>query len=354
MPYIAIGSRQHELRAGENTLGSDGSDIVIPAMPRGTQAIVVLGPRGATLRRTGTVRVSLDGQEVSAAPLAVPHGAKIAIGSAKMVYGDERLAGGTDFVTSISDDSASVDSSTPATPGARTGGRIVGLVDQHTYTIPDDGLSIGRDPGCDVVLGIPGVSRRHADIVPGSLGYLIKDSSMNGIYVNGARVSQARWLGVGDVIRIGTEEFRFEADVDRSTPGAAQLGATGFVASLPPRPAAPSPHTPLPSLRMEDGALAMLELMNGGALRGRRVPITKSLVRVGRGPHNDVVVPDESVSGLHATLERRADEWFILDASSRNGTFVRAERIEKETKLQGPTVLQFGNVQVMFIPRRNP
>ena len=73
-----------------------------------------------------------------------------------------------------------------------------------------------------------------------------------------------------------------------------------------------------------------------------------------RGPHNDVVVPDESVSGLHATLERRGDEWFILDASSRNGTFVRSERIAKETKLQGPTVLQFGTVQAMFIPRRSP
>ena len=353
MPYIAIGSRQHELRAGENTLGSDGSDIIIPAMPRGTQAIVVLGPRGATIRRTGTVRVMLDGHEVSAAPLAVPHGSKIAIGKAKMVFGDERLAGGTDFVTSIGEDGAAIDSSTPATPGARTGGRLVGLADSHTFTIPDDGLSIGRDPGCDVVLGVPGVSRRHADIVPGTLGYLIKDSSMNGVYVNGARVSQARWLGVGDVIRIGTEEFRFEADVDRSTPGAAQLGATGFVPSVPPRPASGSPHTPLPSLRMEDGALAMIELMNGGALQGRRVAITKSLVRVGRGPHNDVVVADESVSGLHATIERRADEWFILDASSRNGTFVRAERIEKETKLQGPTVLQFGNVQAMFIPRRS-
>src|SRR5687768_18282893 len=47
-----FGSRQHELRAGENTLGSDGSDIIIPAMPRGTQAIVVLGPRGATIRRS--------------------------------------------------------------------------------------------------------------------------------------------------------------------------------------------------------------------------------------------------------------------------------------------------------------
>jgi pSer/pThr/pTyr-binding forkhead associated (FHA) protein len=352
MPYIANGSRQHELRAGENTLGSDGSDIVIPAMPRGTQAIVVLGPRGATIRRTGTVRVLLDGQEVSAAPLTVPHGAKIALGRVSLVFGDERLSGGTDFVTSVGDDSAAIDSATPATPGARTGGRLVGMVDQHTYTIPDDGLSIGRDPGCDVVLGIPGVSRRHADIVPGSLGYLIKDSSMNGVYVNGARVSQARWLGVGDVIRIGTEEFRFEADVDRLTPGSAQLGATGFVPSVPPVAAAPL-RTPLPSLRMEDGALAMIELMSGEALRGRRVAITKSLVRVGRASQNDVVVPDESVSGTHATLERRGDEWFILDAASRNGTFVRQERIERETKLQGPTVIQFGNVQAMFVPRRN-
>jgi len=269
------------------------------------------------------------------------------------VYGDERLAGGTDFVTSVTDDSAPIDSATPATPGARTGGRLVGVIDQHTYTIPDDGLSIGRDPGCDVVLGIPGVSRRHADVVPGSLGYLIKDSSMNGVYVNGARVSQARWLGVGDVIRIGTEEFRFEAEVDRSTPGSAQLGNTGFVASVRGASASSAARTPLPSLRMEDGALAMIELMSGGALRGRRVAITKSLVRVGRGPQNEVVIPDESVSGSHATLERRGEEWFILDVSSRNGTFVRQERIERETKLQGPTVIQFGNVQAMFVPRRN-
>jgi pSer/pThr/pTyr-binding forkhead associated (FHA) protein len=354
MPYIAIGSRQHELRAGENTLGSDGSDIIIPAMPRGTQAIVVLGPRGATIRRTGTVRVMLDGQEVSAAPLTVPHGAKIAVGKARMVYGDERLSGGTDFVTSVTDDSAPIDSATPATPGARTGGRLVGVVNQRTYTIPDDGLSIGRDPGCDVVLGIPGVSRRHADVVPGSLGYLVKDSSMNGVYVNGARISQARWLGVGDVIRIGTEEFRFEADVDRSTPGMARLGATGFVASVRNGPTESKPRIPLPSLRMEDGALAMIEIMSGGPLRGRRVAVKKVLVRIGRGADNEIVIPDESVSGSHATLERRGEEWFLRDWSSRNGTFVRQERIERETKLQGPTVIQFGNVQAMFVPRRSP
>jgi hypothetical protein len=127
MPYIAIGSRQHELRAGENTLGSDGCDIVLPAMPRGTQAIVVLGPRGATIRRTGGVRVMLDGHEVSAAPLTVPHGAKIELGKTRMVFGDERFAGGTDFVTSVGDETAPVQSSTPATPATSSSAFPVSL-----------------------------------------------------------------------------------------------------------------------------------------------------------------------------------------------------------------------------------
>jgi pSer/pThr/pTyr-binding forkhead associated (FHA) protein len=52
-------------------------------------------------------------------------------------------------------------------------------------------------------------------------------------------------------------------------------------------------------------------------------------------------------------LERRGDEWFLTDVSSKNGTFVRAERIDRETKLLGPTIIQFGNVQAMFVPRRN-
>jgi pSer/pThr/pTyr-binding forkhead associated (FHA) protein len=94
--------------------------------------------------------------------------------------------------------------------------------------------------------------------------------------------------------------------------------------------------------------------MSGGPLKGRRLPITKQRVRVGRGDHNDVVIPDESVSGSHATLERRGDEWFLTDVLSKNGTFVRSERIDRETKLLGPTIVQFGSVQAMFVPRRSP
>jgi pSer/pThr/pTyr-binding forkhead associated (FHA) protein len=107
-------------------------------------------------------------------------------------------------------------------------------------------------------------------------------------------------------------------------------------------------------MKMTEGALAMIQILSAGALRGRRVPIMKPLVRVGRGPDNEVVIPDESVSGIHATIERRGEDWYLRDGTSKNGTFVRQERIERETKLQGPTIIQFGNVQTMFIPRRTP
>ena len=43
-------------------------------------------------------------------------------------------------------------------------------------------------------------------------GYVVRDLSANGVFVNGARTGDAQPLRRGDVIRIGTEEFRFYAD----------------------------------------------------------------------------------------------------------------------------------------------
>ena len=214
------------------------------------------------------------GHEVSAAPIVVPHGAKIALGRANLVYGDERLSGGTDFVTLVSDDSASVDSEYAGhtwRPHRRASGRSRRPAHvQHS----DEGLSIGRDPGCDIVLGIPGVSRRHADIVPGSMGYVIKDSSMNGIDVNGARVSQSRWRRR----RRDPHRHRGVRVRRRSRSLDARLGPARrhrFRALGVANGGRIAVH-PLPSLRMEDGALAMIELMSGGPLRGRRWPSPSS------------------------------------------------------------------------------
>src|SRR4030042_5255367 len=76
-------------------------------------------------------------------------------------------------------------------------------------------LTIGRDPGSDVVLSHPIVSRKHALITQtGTDGeYNIEDlGSTNGTFVNGKRVVEPQRLHRGDSIYIGPIKLIFEAE----------------------------------------------------------------------------------------------------------------------------------------------
>ncbi len=75
--------------------------------------------------------------------------------------------------------------------------------------IPVDGvLRIGRGGECDVLLDEPDASREHAEIVGRAGGAFLEDlGSRNGTFVNGERVTSARELHVGDVIKIGDKEL---------------------------------------------------------------------------------------------------------------------------------------------------
>lgn len=81
----------------------------------------------------------------------------------------------------------------------------------RTYKLAAQETLLGRERAADVVLGNPGVSRRHAAIRrlrEGSLE-LIDLGSTNGTWVNGARVER-HLLRDGDRIRLGCETvFRF-------------------------------------------------------------------------------------------------------------------------------------------------
>jgi hypothetical protein len=72
--------------------------------------------------------------------------------------------------------------------------------------------TIGRDPTNGIAMENDNtVSRRHARLTPADGGYRIEDTgSSNGIYVNGARVTEAV-LRPGDDVSIGGTRFRFES-----------------------------------------------------------------------------------------------------------------------------------------------
>ncbi len=83
-------------------------------------------------------------------------------------------------------------------------------------------LSIGRDPGNDLVLPDAMVSRRHAVIEPRGHQFFLRDcNSSNGSLVNGDRVGECS-LKDGDLLAIGTTRLLFRED---GAPDSAEAGA---------------------------------------------------------------------------------------------------------------------------------
>jgi len=106
-------------------------------------------------------------------------------------------------------------------------------------------LVLGRGPGADLVVADDAVSRRHARVCAEGDALVVEDlGSVNGTYVNGARVPRAR-AGEGDRLLVGRSLARIVvgdvlaappelADAARPRPGAAAAPSLrGNVADVP-------------------------------------------------------------------------------------------------------------------------
>jgi hypothetical protein len=75
-----------------------------------------------------------------------------------------------------------------------------------------------------------------------------------------------------------------------------------------------------------------------GGLAGRRFPIGGEPVTIGRGEDNDIVIPDPSVSRVHAELRQEADGYVIADRGSSNGTRVNGVMVTTHTLRAGDEI----------------
>jgi hypothetical protein len=96
-------------------------------------------------------------------------------------------------------------------------GRLVVLkspaLDENTEFVLDSaGISIGRGSPNEVRLdGDEFASAQHARVEPRRDGVWIEDvGSTNGTFVNGVRLSRPRKLAIGDLVRVGETDLRFE------------------------------------------------------------------------------------------------------------------------------------------------
>jgi len=224
-----------------------------------------------------------------------------------------------------------------AAPTATTGGRLTRLSDRAVFPVPGLGLVLGRDPSCDVVLSSEGVSRRHAELGPGLLGYTLRDKSTNGVQVNGVRIERSQLLGLGDVLGFGTEEFRFDADEPSFEPELEPADDSVPTVIVPTMPRVQTARL-----------LATLEVVSEGPKKGERYRIERPTVQVGRGERNDIRLDDDTVSTTHASLLLRAGRWTLVDLGSRNGTFVEGEIVRDPRELPRVCEVRFGALVLLF------
>jgi FHA domain len=74
-----------------------------------------------------------------------------------------------------------------------------------------DSATMGRADGADIPVDDPFASSVHARIFPrGQFMYIEDIGSTNGTYLNGRRLRAAERLKVGDMVRIGETEYRYQ------------------------------------------------------------------------------------------------------------------------------------------------
>jgi len=73
----------------------------------------------------------------------------------------------------------------------------------------------------------------------------------------------------------------------------------------------------------------------------------KSTLTIGRGPKNDVVIEEPSVSGRHAKIDSVGNGFVLIDLQSKNGTFVNESLIVTHW-LKNGDVISIGNHHLVY------
>jgi pSer/pThr/pTyr-binding forkhead associated (FHA) protein len=92
--------------------------------------------------------------------------------------------------------------------------------------------------------------------------------------------------------------------------------------------------------------MAMVDVVVlSGSRAGACFGIPDVPIVIGRSPEANVRIDDPWISNMHALIERRGGELWVVDLGSRNGTFVDAEPVV-EARLVPGTALAFGQTRL--------
>ena len=256
--------------------------------------------------------------------------------------------------------------SAPSRPDGRPRLRVEAAGTTRTYDV--DRVVIGREADCEVIVSEPSASRHHAVLQREGSEWVVVDTSSNGTFVRGQRISRMAVpmsplsLHVGNpageavvVTLVGAST----AQGSRPVPPPYQPAAGAAPPYQSPAPTPPPnaewwrnlPPPQLPAGAAPADAWQPQEVVPPGQLQhGHSVVLPQqvaagNVISIGRGQDNDVVLDDPLVSRHHALLHpggpgRAA---VLQDLGSFNGTFVNGGRVQGSVQLTVGAEVIFGN-----------
>src|SRR5579875_3614070 len=228
---------------------------------------------------------------------------------------------------------------------------LTGPLTGNTYQITRPTITIGREPGNDLVIADPSVSRRHAQLTwNGAAWSITKLAPQNTLTVNRHEVQQATvndqdviGLGGGTTLRLLMGSGALQAPYIQPAGQAPQ----------PPesRRAAPAPSSPqVAPFAQQQAAFAPPPPMQGGGMTGTEraflvngpdgtnimgtpmlevstntdqekhsYPLSKQVINIGRDPSNDIVINRPTVSGFHAQIVREGNQLVFIHPHPTRG-----------------------------------
>lgn len=212
-------------------------------------------------------------------------------------------------------------------------------------------IFFGRSPENDVVLSDSNVSRRHTKLTLQKGRILLEDlKSFNGTKVHGQKTDRAE-LSPGDFFEIGPFEIFIE---EEELPKATDEDEDSFVKAIAVRPStdgkASDEFKVLKSFLTEEEpkhSNARLVRLDGPEA-GKRFPLEKDEVTMGKADENDVVVDEGAVAPKHASIVKQSAGFVLKDENQSTGTFVDGVPI-RERALENHDVLQIGEARFEYV-----
>jgi len=205
-----------------------------------------------------------------------------------------------------------------------------GILAGKTFPIPPEGLSIGRDRTCQVVIDDPRISKEHLWIgLRNNSVIAIDKKSSNGTFLN-----KTGYQRINEVFL---------------KPGDELILADGVVKFLYNAPSSTVSNQTITESVKQNGDRTVVETarlgtitFTSGALVGQKFEIPPTGLCIGRDRQAQIVIDDHRVSKQHLWIVPRDGRVAVVDKGSTNGAYLNqlgSERIKDVVLNSGDTII---------------